>query len=111
MSILTPMLAPVWTVEDIIRLVPELSQEQAENVMVKVRMEYRPEVGINNQVIRKAAEELYDEDYEEEEQTDSEFLLEIANKLLHVPCMYGLDSYHISRLGWIAKDLKEKEKF
>lgn len=105
---LAPTLVLIWNVEDIIRVVPELSKDQAENVLTKLRMEYRPEVGVNNQVIRKAAAELYDEDHEEGIQTDSEFLLEVANKLRHVPGLYGLDDWQISRLGWIAKDLKEK---
>ena len=51
-----------------------------------------------------------DEDLEDDtELPDAEYLRDLAERLMHVPVMYGTDGYDIDRLAAIARKLEGKE--
>jgi hypothetical protein len=41
---------------------------------------------------------------DEQEIPTAEYLRDLAERLRHVPVMYGVDGYDVDRLGWIAAD-------
>ena len=41
-------------------------------------------------------------------ESDRKYLLDLANRLMHIPVMHGVNSGDIDRLGQIAKQFKEE---
>lgn len=55
---MTKQIQITWTVDDVKEVCPELSDEQAERVLMIAAQEHNPEIGINFSVLESIAEGL-----------------------------------------------------
>jgi len=52
----------IWSIKDVLEVRPDLSDDQAEAVLVEAAEHHSPDVGINYSVLESIAEALYGEE-------------------------------------------------